>query len=468
MAPDLGLVMHAAERQPHEFAAHGPGDRLAERGLAHAGRADEAQDRALAIGLQLAHREIFEDALLDLGQAVMVLVEDAAGFGDVDLLVGQLRPGQLDQPIEIGADHAVLGGCLGHALEPLELLQRLVLGFLGHAGFGDRLAQFGNLGLAVLALAKLLLDLAKLLAQDVLALASGQRFLRLLADLLGQPQHLDLLGEVAQQLVEPFAGVERLQQVLLLGRREVRDIGDEVGQRRRRLNLLDGRGDLGRQVGQQRNRLAGALLQLVHARGDLGGKHLGLADLVDARHQERIARQEFEHAEAPYAAGHQMMIAVRRGDIAQDFAHGADAMEMLGARRLDRGVALQQHADRLVRLRCRLGAGDRLLAAERERHHDAGEQHRIAGRQDDQRAGGKLGVRGGPARRTRRSGRLLVASGLRGFGRLRRDMFGIGHIYCTKLQAHSLAKVSTRQPLHRSRSARRKRGERVMRRSKRP
>ena len=237
--------------------------------------------------------------------------------------------------------------------------------------------------------------------------------LRLLADLLGQPQHLDLLGEVAQQLVEPFADVERLQQILLLGRREVRDIGDEVGQRRRRLNLLDGRGDLGRQVGQQRDRLAGALLQLVHARGDLGGKYLGLADLVDARHQERIARQEFEHAEAPYAAGHQMMIAVRRGDITQDFAHGADAMEMLGARRLDRGVALQQHADRLVRLRRGLGAGDRLLAAERERHHDAGEQHGIAGRQDDQRAGGKLGVRGGPARRTRRSGRLLVASGLR-------------------------------------------------------
>ncbi len=42
MASDLGLVMHAAEAEPHEFAAHGAGDRLAERGLADAGRADEA------------------------------------------------------------------------------------------------------------------------------------------------------------------------------------------------------------------------------------------------------------------------------------------------------------------------------------------------------------------------------------------------------------------------------------------
>ena len=101
--------MHAAEADAAELAAHGARDRLAERGLADAGRADEAQDRALALGLQLAHREIFEDALLDLGQAVMVLVEDAARFGDVDALVGELRPGQLDQPIEVGADHAVLG-----------------------------------------------------------------------------------------------------------------------------------------------------------------------------------------------------------------------------------------------------------------------------------------------------------------------------------------------------------------------
>ena len=86
-------------------------------------------------------------------------------------------------------------------------------------------------------------------------------------------------------------------------------------------------------VGQQRDRLAGALLQLMHARGDLGGIDLGLADLVDPGHQEGIARQELEHAKAPRAAGDQMMIAVGRGDIAQNLGRSADAMEMLGARR---------------------------------------------------------------------------------------------------------------------------------------
>ena len=38
---DLGLVAHAAERDPHELAAHRPSDGLAEAGLADAGRTDE-------------------------------------------------------------------------------------------------------------------------------------------------------------------------------------------------------------------------------------------------------------------------------------------------------------------------------------------------------------------------------------------------------------------------------------------
>ena len=61
VAADLGLVVHAAEADADECAAHGAGDRLAERGLADAGRPDEAQDRRLALRRQLAHRQIFDD-----------------------------------------------------------------------------------------------------------------------------------------------------------------------------------------------------------------------------------------------------------------------------------------------------------------------------------------------------------------------------------------------------------------------
>ena len=76
VAADLGLVAHAAQGEAHEVAARRLGDRLAERGLADARRADEAQDRALHLVDALLDREILEDPLLDLLQAVMVGVED--------------------------------------------------------------------------------------------------------------------------------------------------------------------------------------------------------------------------------------------------------------------------------------------------------------------------------------------------------------------------------------------------------
>jgi hypothetical protein len=59
------------------------GDRLAERGLADAGRADQAQDRRLQLVHALLHGEVLEDAFLDLLQAVVILVEDLLGGGEI-------------------------------------------------------------------------------------------------------------------------------------------------------------------------------------------------------------------------------------------------------------------------------------------------------------------------------------------------------------------------------------------------
>ena len=61
MAADLRLVAHAAERHAHEFAPGRLGDRLAERGLADAGRADEAQDRTGQLIGALLHGKIFDE-----------------------------------------------------------------------------------------------------------------------------------------------------------------------------------------------------------------------------------------------------------------------------------------------------------------------------------------------------------------------------------------------------------------------
>ena len=120
------------------------------------------------------------------------------------------------------------------------------------------------------------------------------------------------------------------------------------------------------------------------------------------------------------------MIAVGRGDVTQDLGDGPDAMQMLRRRSLDGGVALQEDADRLVSLRCGLRAGDRLRAAERERRHDAGKEHGIARRKQNQGACGKLELRG--SGRGTPCGRVLsLRRRLGGFGRVRRCVFSVVH-----------------------------------------
>ena len=109
VAADLGLVAHAADRDALELAAHGGGDRLAQRRLAHAGRADEAQDRALGVGLELAHGQELQDPVLDLLHVVVVGVQRLARLLEVDVVVAGLRPRQRGQPLQVAADHAVLG-----------------------------------------------------------------------------------------------------------------------------------------------------------------------------------------------------------------------------------------------------------------------------------------------------------------------------------------------------------------------
>src|SRR5690606_8773407 len=98
-----------------ELAPHGPCDGLPERRLAYARRADETQDGSLALGRQLAHREVFDDTLLDPIEAEVIFVEYAPRLGDVDGRFPGQRPRQFDQPVEISADHAELGGRVGHA-----------------------------------------------------------------------------------------------------------------------------------------------------------------------------------------------------------------------------------------------------------------------------------------------------------------------------------------------------------------
>src|SRR5215211_6325733 len=179
VAADLGLVADAAEGDPDELSAHGPGDRLAEGGLADSRRADQGDDRPGAaaalvgqapLAAELAHGQVLEDAVLHVLEAGVVGVQDPPGLGDVQGVLGLLAPGELGHGVEPGPDPAVLGALLAGPLQPADLALDGGPDALGHLALGDLGPVGVDAVLAVLALAELLADGGQLLAEDELAL----------------------------------------------------------------------------------------------------------------------------------------------------------------------------------------------------------------------------------------------------------------------------------------------------------
>ena len=248
VAADLGLVADAAERHAHELAAERTRDRLADRGLAGAGRADERQDRAGAlVGLdaallaQLPHRDVLDDPVLDVVETGMVGVEHLTRVLRVEPLLGALAPRHRQEPVEVVPDHRGLGRAVALAVEPTELTLGLLADRLGHLRLVELPAVLVDDGRIVLA--ELLADRLHLAAQDVLALLALRAALHVLADAaanvhLRQP----LLLQLDRQL-EPRRHVDRLEHLHLLLEAEVGRIADRVGEHARLGDRADERRD---------------------------------------------------------------------------------------------------------------------------------------------------------------------------------------------------------------------------------
>ena len=169
VAADLGLVAHAAERGARELAAEGARDRAAERRLADARRAHEAEDRCLRLRRELAHREVLEDPVLHLLEVVVVVVEDLPRVRELELVRRLLRPREIRDPLEVGAEQVAVGRVLRERAEAAQLALGVRARLGRELGGLEPLRELVRLAAAALVLAELLLDLAHALAQEALA-----------------------------------------------------------------------------------------------------------------------------------------------------------------------------------------------------------------------------------------------------------------------------------------------------------
>ena len=245
---------------------------------------------------------------------------------------------------------------------------------------------------------------------------------------------------------------------MLFFRLDIHEPGDEVGEHARQLDVLHSDCELGGRLWNQLQRFDRALLHLDHSRFDFGRDRIGFMRELDARDMKRIAAKKLGDAEALLTLTDEMMRAVGRRQITNDRCGGSDFVQLGGRRILRCRIALQDDADPPLAAHRFLDRGHRRFAADVDRHHQAGEQHEIARRKNDQRIVGnrrKCGLGASPrflGRRARRGGCCLI------------------HLHVQNLSSdQSLRSRRRKQPCSSTRSSISKRPcGRLMRRSKRP
>ncbi len=364
MAPDLGLVADAAQGNPNQLPAQGSRNAPPQGGLAHPGWTDKAENRRLQrsglgtnlLGLHfgirlgggvrdhwrrglrlgrsqgaafhhpLAHRHPLEDSLLDLGQSVVVLIEDSGGLADVHPLQPGVLPRQVDQPLHVGAHDADLGGGAGQRLQPIQLLERPGVDCLGHTGGVDALAKV-ILGSGFTAnLGQFLADGLELFAQDRLALPLVDGLSHVLLDLVAQLRHLELARQQRHQAAQPSLHIRLLEQRDAIQRVQIRRGAGQIGH----LARLLGAGHRDRQLRRHRGPGGDVIGEhLAHRAGqgvDLSSHRLGIGQLDKPRRPD-VARLELDQSDASQPLD-QHLGAGRSPPERSDLGHSGDRVEV--------------------------------------------------------------------------------------------------------------------------------------------
>ena len=213
----LALVAHPAQADALQRAIQALGGGHGHRGLAHTRRTHQAEDgvrrRAAA---QRGHGQVLDDAVLDVLQSVVGLVEDAGHGLDVGHGRARLRaPGQAQSRVEVGLGHGHLGRERRQVGQPLDLLGERRRGGLGQLLLRELLQVGAALAVLLALFAQLFLQHLQALVQEDPPLLALEAVVHPLGDLVLEGDELVLLDERLEKKEEARLGVLPLQQFLL-------------------------------------------------------------------------------------------------------------------------------------------------------------------------------------------------------------------------------------------------------------
>ncbi len=191
------------------------------------------------------------------------------------------------------------------------------------------------------------------------------------------------MSQDARDPLQPRPDVDGFQDFLFFVGRRVHVGRHHIGELRRRIDRLHRRQQFRRRLRQELDGLHRLSFQMEEARLDFGRRRPRLGNPQHPRDKKRPAGEKFSDLEPLLALTHQMVRAVRRGDVTRDIGDRPHPMHVdrIGIGRL--GVALHEDADRPLFAHRLLGRHHRARASDRDRQHHPREQHGLAHRNDD-------------------------------------------------------------------------------------
>ena len=239
MAANFRFISDTTEGHANEFPPRRARDRLSERCFTDTRRPHETKDRPFHLVHPLLHGEVFKNTVLDLFQAIMVLIQYFLGDIEVFFNLGVLFPRDTQHPVEIIAHHRRFRRHWAHGAQLLQLSLRLFLSFFAELGFVDFFLKFGQFVLAVFVIAQFLLNGLHLLIQIIFALGFLHLTLDPATDALFHLHHTDFAFHESVDPFQTFRNFFDLQQRLFVRNLKSQMLCNRIGELACFINLIN-------------------------------------------------------------------------------------------------------------------------------------------------------------------------------------------------------------------------------------
>ena len=387
MTADFALVMDAAQSHAHVFTAGGFGNRLAKRGFAHAGRAHQAQNRTFELVHAFLHRQVFQNALFHLFQAIVVGIKHQVGLHNIFANLAFLLPRNVYQRFDIIPHHGRLGRHRRHHAQLFHFAQRFFFRFLAHAGFAHLLFELVEL-FTLVTLAQLFLNRFYLLVQIIVALGFFHLPFHPAADAFFHLQNIQLGFQLAEQVFHTFGHVGDFQNLLALLQLELQVGGNGVHQAAVVGDAVNGAGyfagdflvELDELVELRQKRAAQGFV-VVAIGVFFGSQHFnfGLEIIAAVVHVQCAGTLHAFHQHFHRTVGQFQHL--------QDIGQRADSVQIVCAGVFVGRIFLRQKEHRPVLLDGGIQRGNGFGAANKQRQHHMWIHHHVTQRQHRQGAG---------------------------------------------------------------------------------